>query len=222
MTIILTTEEDWVRTLPGFNKERNHKPPKSIDDYHDSWIKKISKDLIEEELNQLANTLREKLRYKRNDIEEPVIDDGAGQLLTIDFDYVISISQSKEHADMYVLTRSIENFKNTDILSGKKFNAVFNSAFDNLEFYLNKKINVEDIIDRIEEIDNEDLISVEYDRTNTKNCTINVSGFEGKIFLSESTFRIKVDNKKSPQNLVLLCQTGYQALLGQGIQKMLE
>ena len=220
--IILTTEEDWVRTLPGFDKAKNHKPPKSIDDYHDSWIKKISTDLIEEELNQVANTLRQKLKYKRNDIEEPIIDEGGGQLITIDFDYVISISQSKEHADMYILTRSIENFKNTDILSNKEFNAIFSSAFDNLEFYLTKKINVEEIIDRIEEIDNEDLISVKYDRTNTKNCTINVSGFEGDIFLSERLFRITVDNKESPQNLVLLCQTGYQALLGQGIQKMLE
>lgn len=48
--IILTTEENWVRTLPGFHKEKSHKPPKIIDDYHNSWIKKISTDLIKEEL----------------------------------------------------------------------------------------------------------------------------------------------------------------------------
>lgn len=220
--IILTTEEDWVRTLPGFHKEKNHKPPKLIDDYHDSWIKKISTDLIKQELDQVAETLRRRLKYKRNDIENPTIDDGAGQLRTIDFDYVVTISQSKDHADMYVLTRSIENFKNTEILSNKEFNEIFESSFDNLEFYLSRKINVEEIIDRIEEIDNEDLISVKYDRTNTKNCRISVSGFEGEIFLSERLFRITVDDKESPQNLVLLCQTGYQALLGQGIQKMLE
>lgn len=123
---------------------------------------------------------------------------------------------------MYVLTRSIENFKNTEILSNKEFNEIFDSSFDNLEFYLSKKINVEEIIDRIEDIDNEDLISVKYERSNTKNCRISVIGFEGEIVLSERLFRIRVDDKESPKNLILLCQTGYQALLGQGIQKMLE
>ncbi len=217
--IILTSEEDLVRNLPGF--EPNHKVPKQIDNYHENWIKKISTELIEEELNNIAKSLKKKLKYKRKDIEEPVVDEGTGQLSTVDFDYVISVTQSTDRADRYILTRSIENFKNGDILSNPEFNEIFKNTFDELELRLKKRLNVADVIDKIEEIDNEELISVEYEHTNTSNCRINIKNFSGQIVLTETTFSIKMNKKNSPQNLVLTCQGAYQSIGEQGVQKML-
>ena len=219
---ILYQEGDWVRNLPGFEKAKGHKAPKVIDDYHNSWVKKIATELIEEELNEIAEELRTKMKYKRKDVEEPVVEDGAGQLRTIDFDYVLSISQSSSHADRYVLTRSIENFKNTNILADEVFNEVFEGYFDRIEFRFNQKLNVEKIIDDIEDIDDETKISVKYDRINTRRCTILLAGFDGKIHLSERTFRITANKKASPQSLVLACQRGYQSLISYGVPKMLN
>jgi uncharacterized caspase-like protein len=216
---ILTTKEDWVRNLPGFGA--NHKAPKQIDSYHERWIKKIATELIEEELNEIAKTFKQKLKYKRKDIEAPVVDDGAGQLSTVDFDYVITVTQSQDRADKFILTRSIENFKNSDILNDPDFNEIFSDTFDELELRLNKRLNVANIIDKIEEIDNEELISVEYEQTDTTNCRISIKGFAGQIVLTETTFSIQMNRKNSPQNLVLSCQGAYQSIGQQGVQKML-
>ncbi len=147
---ILTSEEDWVRNLPGFAPD--HKAPKQADSYHENWIKKIASELIKEELNEIAKTLQVKLKYKRKDIQKPIVDDGAGQLSTVDFDYVVRVTQSQAKPDKYILTRSIENFKNSDILNDEEFNKIFSDTFDELEFRLKKKLNVADVIDKIEEI----------------------------------------------------------------------
>jgi uncharacterized caspase-like protein len=150
--IILSSEDDWVRNLPGF--KATHKPPKEISSYHEGWIQKIAKEIIEKELNEISKLLRQELKYKRKDIEDPIIVDGVGQLSTLDFDYIISITQSKDRPDKYILTRSIENFKNSDILNKQEFNEIFKDTFDELELRLFKKLNVESVIDKIEEIDN--------------------------------------------------------------------
>jgi hypothetical protein len=219
--IILNTEEDWVRNLPGFGKSK-HKPPKSIDDYHESWIKKISTDFIEVELNEIAKQLKTKLKYKRKDIDDIKIEDGIGQLMTVDFDYVIEITQSQEKADTYVIKRSIENFRNSDVLSNEDFNEIFDKYFNELKFSLSSKINVEGIIDMIEEIDNEELINVEYDSSDTSVCYINVSGYSGYIELSERTFKIINKKKVTPKELILSCQEAYKLIGTQGLPKMLN
>lgn len=212
-------EEDWVRNLPGF--ESNHKPPKKIDNYHESYIKKISSQLIEDELNLIADSLKKNLNYKRKNIQEPIVEDGSGQLSTIDFDYIISITQSSSKADKFIIKRSIENFRNTDILNNVSFNTMFKSSFNELEFKLNKKLNVENIIDKIEEIDNEDLISVEYKSTDTSRCNINIKDFNGQIILSEYLFCIQMNNRTSPQNLVLSSQNAIKSIEQKGIQKLI-
>lgn len=218
--IILVSEEDWVKNLPGFKS--THKPPKEISNYHNSWIKSISYELIEEELNNIAQKLKLRLKYKRKDIEQPLIEDGAGQLSTIDFDYVININQSQENSSEYIITRSIENFKNSDILNNSEFNELFKETFNELQFVFNKKIKVENIIDKIEDIDDEESISVEYDRTDTSNCMIKIKDFEGSILITEYTFTVQSLKKKSPQKLIMSTREVYKILGDEGVQKMLE
>jgi len=219
--IILNTEEDWVRNLPGFDKSK-HKPPKSIDNYHESWIKKISTDLIKEELNKIAKQLKTRLKYKRKDIDDIKIEDGIGRLVTVDFDFVIEITQSQEKADTYVIKRSIENFRNSDVLNNEDFNKIFDKYFNELKFSLSRKINIESIIDMIEEIDNEELINVEYDSSDTSICYINVSGYSCYIELSERTFKIINKKKVTPKELILSCQEAYKLIGTQGLPKMLN
>lgn len=218
---ILTTEEDYVRNLPGFNKDAGHKAPKVINNYHENWIKKIAQKLIEDELNRIGDELKTKLKYKRKDIEAPVVDDGVGQLSTIDFDYVISVSQSQTDADTYVLTRSIENFKNSDILTNPEFNRIFENTFNELEFILSEKLNVENVIDKIEEIDDEDLISVEYEHIDTSACKVYIKGLNGYIDLKERSFKIVSNRKESPEKLVLSFKETYKVIEQQKIPKML-
>lgn len=217
---ILSIENDWVKLLPGFKP--NHKLPKEIDDYHDNWIKSISKELIEDELNEMANIFRQKLGYKRKDILDPKVESGFGQLVTLDFDYSIYITQSETRADKYTITRSIENFKNGDILKDSTFNEIFNDTFDRLELRMNKKLDVSSVIDKIEEIDDEELINVEYERTDTSTCQVFIKDLTGHIVISEHSFTLKMDRKSSPQSMVLHCQRVYKEIESIGIQKLLN
>lgn len=218
---ILATEEDWVRNLPGFNKEKGHKAPKEISSYHESWIKKIAQKLIEDELNEVGDSLRNKLGYKRKQIEAPLVEDGVGQLSTIDFDYIVSIEQSKSEAETYILTRSIANFKNSDILTRPEFNEVFKNTFNEIEFVLVGDLDVESVIDRIEDIDDEENISVEYEHTDTTKCKVYIKGLSGYISLTERAFKLVSSNKNSPEKLILSFKQAYQMIEQNKIPKML-
>ena len=63
--VFLYSEEDYVRKLPGFKV--GNKPPKRIDDYHESWIQKIASELIREELDEVTESLRKILKLKLKD-----------------------------------------------------------------------------------------------------------------------------------------------------------
>lgn len=219
--VILTETSDWVSNLPGFNKAAGHKPPKKIDRYHESWIKQISQQLIEEELNEVGDLLRSKLNYKRKEIPTPVVEDGWGELSTPDFDYVIRITQSQQSPDCYVLARSLENFSNSNILANPEFNEVFKNRFDQIEFTLSEDLNVEDVIDKIEEIDNEELIEVDYESTDTSKCKVSVKDFPGTILLTERSCKINFHSKSAPAQLVLQFKKVYEILEKQDIPKLL-
>lgn len=218
--VISTSDWDNVRTLPGFAS--GHKEPKDISSHHERWIQKIAYDLLVEEIDNVAKLLRTNLRYKRKDIEEPVFEDGTGQITTTDFDYVVRVTQSNVKANRYVLTKSVENFRNSDILSKNEFNEIFNETFDELELHRSKKIDVTDVIDLIEAIDEEDLISVEYDNSDTSKCEINISGIPGTIHMTANSVKLISEQKYSPRELIVSFQQAYTKLDEHGIQTLLE
>lgn len=217
---ILTSASDWVGNLPGFNKESGNKPPKKIDSHHENWIKRISQKLIEDELNEIGEHLKSKLKYKRKEIPTPLVEDGWGELSTPDFDYVIRITQSTERADQYILTRSIENFNNSEILTNPEFNKVFANKFDQIDFALSNELNIEEVIDSIEDIDNEELISVYYESTDPSKCEVKLKDLAGNIELSARSFKITFHGKRTPEQLVLQFKKTYEALQMQPIPKL--
>lgn len=217
--IIIGEEINYVKDLSGFKS--NFHVPKVIDGYHNTWIKSLAYDDIAEELDRVASLLRTKLSYKRKDIKEPIVEEGYGQLVTNEFDYVVGIEQSPNQAGEYILTRTIENFKNSDVLNNPSFNAVFENSFNELQFHF-KKINVEEIIDIIEAINDEENIHVKYKSSDTSSCRIFIKEFQGYIKVEDNLFSIITNNYKSPQNLVLQCQTVYEAIASKGFPMLLS
>lgn len=217
--VIKGSEEGYVRNLSGYKS--NHRVPKEIDDYRNNWIKSLSREEIASELDRISGLLKSRLNYKRKDIRPPLIEDGYGQLVTDQFDYVVGIEQSQTAAGEYILTRTIENFKSSDILNNPIFNDIFSDTFDTLTFYF-KKINVEEIIDLIENVADEEYISVEYKNTDTSFCRIYLKDFNGHIEVSETSFSIILDDEQSPQNLVIECQRAYAAVTSKGFPQLLN
>lgn len=213
------SEEDSVKNLSGFKS--HHKVPKEMDPYHKKWIRSIAHEEIVEELERVAGLLKNKMKLKRKDIQDPLIEDGYGQIVTNDFDYVIGIEQSEENPAEYVLTRRLENFKNSNILENAVLNEIFNETFNTLTFHL-KKIDVEKIIDLIEDIDDPENIDVKYKTSDTTSCRILLSGLDGHIQIDEHTISIIHEYEKSPVELVLESTQAYVQLTGKGFPQLLD
>lgn len=218
--IISNSDWDNVRSLPGFAS--NHKEPKNIDSYHEKYIQKIAYDLLVQEIDSIAKLLKTNLRYKRKDIEEPIFEDGTGQITTTDFDYIVRVTQSPRKASQYILTKSIENFRNSNILTREEFNQIFEETFNELELIRSKKIIVIDVIDLIEEIDDGHVIRVEYENSDLSQCRIYISGLSGSIYVTESGIKLISEYKQSPRELILSFQQAYLKLNEKGIQALLE
>ncbi|HJU45505.1 MAG TPA: caspase family protein [Chitinophagaceae bacterium] len=211
-TVIMLQEEGSIRHLPGFGDTPKSKIPKVVHQRHSQWVQQISKSLIEDELNDMAIQLSEGLHYKRKDIVTPVIEKGIGQLSTAHFDYTISVTQSNRQADQYMMTRILENFKDSKILENRAFNKILNNHFNELVFHLDQPVNVKSIIDRIEEIGDEESILLEYDRRDLSKCNIQVHGLDGCIVLRERKLHFISNQKTSPAALAVSLKQTYDKL----------
>lgn len=214
------SEEDYVKNLPGFLK--GHTVPKVVDDYHEGWIQKISKELIEEELDETGAFLKKVLKLKLKDIQETIIEDGYGQISTIYFDYIVGVTQSKNSADEYVLTRSIENFKNSDTIGSEDFNKAFEEEFDTMTLKMNNSIDIVELISVIEEIDNPEIIDVDYSSSDLSKCTVHISDFEGSIHFEDDEIKIVVSKRTSPKALATSLQIVYRELHSTGFKNLME
>lgn len=216
---IISFYEFSVKKLPGF--KAGNKLPKEKDSYHEDWIKKISYDLIKEKVDEMTTECRSKLKLKRKDLLNSTIDNGYGELSTIYFDYTVTIEQSDDDPSKCILIQRIENFKNSEILYSDEFNDVFNYIFNIIKFHTSDKIDVEKIIDKIEELDS-DNIKVEYSMDNISACKIEIDGFYGQIDITESSISFHSYVMRKPKELMNLCGDIYNQL-EQGVnQKLIE
>lgn len=198
---ILTSEEGYVKSLPGFIKGK-HKAPLEVSTYHDSWIKRISHDLLKDEIDETAAKIKNALGYKRRDILSADVEDGVGAIISKDFDYYVAIQQDDEDAGGYKLTRSIENFKNSEVIYTSEFNDLFNDFFNELHFRTKQRINVEALIDAIEDIEDEETISVEYNQSDTSECSIFIPSINMTAEITSNSIIIKSAHKQSPLQLI--------------------
>ncbi len=218
---LLKEEEGYVNSLPGFIKGR-HKTPNEISDYHDNWIKSIAQKLLQEEINEVGKGLLQTLKLKRKQILSTTVEQGIGEIVTTDFDYIVEINQSEDNAGTYVLTRSLENFKNSEIIYSDKFNEVFDEYFDEIKLSTTQKIDIERLIDKIEDIDDKDIISVSYNCSDTSKCTITIPTISQRLTVSENSVLIKSQENESPAQLISDFKECYKQLASNSIQYLLE
>ncbi|MCK4619265.1 MAG: caspase family protein [Desulfobacterales bacterium] len=218
---LLTEEEGYVASLPGFIKGR-HKAPKEISEYHENWIRSIAQDLIKEEINEVGEYLRKTLRLKLKQILRTTVEEGIGEIITTEFDYIVVINQSEDDAEAYLLKRSIENFKNSEIIYSEKFNEVFDEYFDEIELKTKQEIDIESLIEKIEDIDDDDVLSVSYDLSDISECTITIPSISQTLLVSGSAVLVKSRKKQSPLQLISDFKECYKQLASNSIQYLLE
>lgn len=207
-------ENGLVRNLPGFVKGR-HKEPNEINGYHGRWIKEIAKDLLRQELDAVASRLKKLLKFKRTDIVHASLEGGSGELATRYFDYIIELDQDSRDPREYVVQRRLENFSGCpEVLSRPDFDACFVNAFHSVVLPLSGNLRVEDVIDRIEAIDDPSLIEVEYDSSDLSRCVVKLPEFQGDIVVTSKELQIRSLSASSPSVLFSLLRNCYAKIAG--------
>jgi hypothetical protein len=218
---IFSDEEGEVKSLPEFQKGY-HKVPTSMYSGADSFIKNVGAKLVASEIEDIADLVRKKLKYKRTEIEVHS-ENGSGAIVTPDFTYSMEIMQSDEDAGEYRLLRKLEGFSNSSIILETEFNSIFSNHFDNLEFSLPKKVKIEELIDTIEAIDDDEpTIKVHYNPAELSSCTISLIDLDYEIKVTSHSFSITSNVQTSPVNLITAYKQTYKALLSRPELKLIE
>jgi hypothetical protein len=208
---LLKEESDSVKNLPGFQKGF-HKVPTYVGSSPKKFVQEIGSKIIENEISEISEEIKKSLKYKRTELKVSVYDDG-GSISTPHFDYNIAITQSEKDAGEYIIVRSLENFKDSEIVCNPKFNSIFSRHFDRLNFELKSSINIEELIDKIEAMDSSSSISVDYNSNDLSNCKIIIEGLDYEILVDIDSISIKTNYDTNPERLINAFKETHRAIL---------
>ena len=217
---LLSEEDGSVKSLPGFIKG-SHSVPSRINSTAENFIKTIGHKLIQEEISEISQELQKYLKYPRAKLKAST-DNGSGSIETPDFDYSIEIFQSESDPGTYVLLRKLGYIKNPEIINNPLFNRTFSDAFDNFKLSLTKRINITQLIDKIQELEDSDKIQVDYDPLDLTNCTISLPDNPCTIFVTENSVSIMTSTKSSPIKLLAAYKTTQKVLISNPLFKKLN
>ena len=186
-----------IRRLSGFKS--GHRVPDRVTGSTEGFVIDISEKELNEEFDGVFSNLKSEFKFKRRDID---IDYSEGSISAITpyFDYEVSISQNQEDPGMAVLLRQISNIREPGALFSEEFERVFKKAFDTLEFTFHKRVDLSDLVDRLEEID-DSRIDIDYDK-DLLWCSIQIEGLSSIITITDNSISIEEQSKKSPQHLI--------------------
>ncbi|MBA7560162.1 hypothetical protein ES708_01783 [subsurface metagenome] len=154
---------------------------------------------VEEAAETLIKIIKRQLHYKRRDINIKS-SEGAAEIICKDFDVTVTLCQELSDPAEYLLRTEVYNIRNPRIVETPDFDNAFKDTFDSLIFEFDKQIDIKKIIDRIEDVDNEN-IEVEYP-DDCSSCNISIKGFDADIMIDDWRLTILRNRKTDPLQLV--------------------
>lgn len=180
--------------LSGFSKKRGHHVPEGVNSATMGFVENISQQEVEEEIDKVFQRIRATMNYKRRDLKAE-----SCRIVTPDFEFSVACAQDPENPGSALITRQLINISPA-IVEDEAFNKVFEDEFDELTFDFNKSINIEDLIDRIEDLDL-DKIELNYPPDNSF-CEISIDGSPLTIKATSHSLSVQTPRTTSPKLLV--------------------
>lgn len=186
-----------IRNLSGFQRGR-HKVPNNISSATMSFVSRISQDELDQESERIHDILRTKMGYKRKDLEKDTNDNGFS-FKTPDFTISATIEQDEEECSQYKQTIIMSSI-DFNFINSPKFNDAFADLFDTLVITLDKKIDIAEFVDQIEDLDR-DEINIDYE-DDLSECRLEIHGIDGEIIVCGKEVSIKFNWNTSPQKMI--------------------
>jgi hypothetical protein len=180
--VLLQVQESIdIDDLSGFSKKKGHFIPDGVSGASQSFVEDISQKELEDEFNAVFERIRSSMNYKRRDLTAK-----HGRIITPDFEFAITSEQDRDNPGSALITRELINISPA-IVENEAFNEVFENYFDELTFEFNKPVNIEELIDRIEDLDLDD---------------IEIDGSAFKIKVTPASLTVQTPRPASPKLLV--------------------
>lgn len=203
---------DRVRSLSGF-KKKTHRVPDEVNDRAESFVAKLAAAEIERDLDAIYAALRAEFRFKRADLDASGAQDGAGAIISPYFNYSISVCLNPHQPSEVIWRRQVARIKEPQRLFAEEFANVFGEMFDTVEFTPARSVDLEALIDRIEELDDE-RIALDYGMDATW-LKLRIKGTRGQIEITPENVSIV---HPKPASAKLLLQSFFdlrEALVGE-------
>lgn len=187
-----------VKQLSGFKS--NHRLPSDCSASSQSFIRNIANDDVRNELNAMLASLRRAFGFKRIDLQSDFTSDGSASIITPYFNYTLDIALSEEDVTEVLWRQEVNAIKELNEILSDEFEQVFGKTFDTIEFSMPRAVDLETLIDRIEQLESEQ-ISIDYD-SELSWCTLNIAGEQATIFVTPTTMEIVRDPPEPPKVLI--------------------
>lgn len=169
-----------VKELSGFRK--GWTVPDAKTDYWDSKAAGWTESELEDDLSATFAALKDAFRFKRRDLDKRGPDGGHGTLVTPGFDYNVWSELDADDPARVLFRREVTKISDPALVLSDAFETVFGSSFEAVSVRSSSMIDVESVIDRIEDRE-DDSVRLDYDA----DCTYCEVSFEGRTAVARVT-----------------------------------
>lgn len=191
-----------IKRLSGFVKG-SHSVPKFYNSNTASFVNRISEEEIKKHIEKTSQRLRNLLKLKARDFKL-TFNDGVATFECPYFIYSYSVQLNEDELSEAIFTAELYPIDIDKLIEySNNFDKCFPKWFDYLIYTLNKNINVEELIERIEDADENILAdyTFKYDSAKTYISIYNNS-LDREIIISERKIEIKFQVKETIPSMI--------------------
>lgn len=188
-----------IKTLPGFRKPQ-HSVPDAANAATNAFLARICADELSSTAERMFQDVRTALAYKRKDISLSVASPVA-TLSAKDFSVEIAYAVDEHEPSRYCVTTILRDLLDADFARSEAFAGVFAGHFSEIEFALQKGVQVDAVIDAIEALDGDRGLRVDYP-SDYRDCRIRVEGVDAEVRCTGASLEIVFTRPGSPAELI--------------------
>jgi hypothetical protein len=153
------------------------------------FVARIATADVQADLDAVFEAARERLGYRRKDLDVGTGPDGVGTVRTPDFEYTVTAALDPDDATRVLWRREVGQFTDPAFPRGPGLEAVFGKLFDQLVFEFASAVDVAALVDRLEDRPPKGAkVQVASDG---RSCDITLAGFAGRVTVDRHALTIR-------------------------------